>query len=168
MIKLLENYEVKELFKILSDPDIIKNLVDDPTQVTVNNLGALLLRTLPGTTSVAYAIYDNEELVGAITLNNISLIRRSAYIGIAAVKKGAKAWCGFNATKEVITHCFNTLGLNRVYSHTWSDNNRMDAFYKRIGATLEGIERENTFKNGRFVDLKIWSILRREWHGTTN
>src|SRR4030067_1132396 len=125
MIKLLENYEVKELFKILSDPDIIKNLVDDPTQVTVNTLPALLLRTLPGTTSIAYAIYSDEELVGAITLNNISLIRRSAYLGIAAVKKGAKAWCGFNATKDVIGHCFNTLGLNRVYSHTWSDNQRM-------------------------------------------
>lgn len=167
MIKLLENYEVKELFSIISDPEIIGNWVEDITKVTVNNLPSFLLQTFTGTTAVAYGIYSGNELSGVITLNNISLIKRSAYIGILGVKKGAKPWCGLNAAKDVIKHCFETLGLNRVYGHTWSDNERMDMFYKRLGATLEGIERESTFKNGKFVDLKIWSILRREY-GTPN
>jgi RimJ/RimL family protein N-acetyltransferase len=119
---------------------------------------------LPGTVSNAYAIYSDNELAGVITLNNISLIKRSAYIGFIAVKKGVKAGCGLNAAKMILKHCFDTLGLNRVYGHTWTDNERMDAFYKRLGATLEGIEREHTFKNGKFVDMKIWSILKREYH----
>lgn len=162
MIKLLEDYEIKDLFDIISDPEIIGNLTEDPTQVTANNLPSFLLRTVPGTGSTAYAIYCDDELSGVITLNNISLIKRSAYIGFIAVKKGSR--CGLSAAREVIGHCFETLGLNRVYGHTWADNERMDSFYKRLGATLEGIEREHTFKNGRFVDMKIWSILRREYY----
>jgi RimJ/RimL family protein N-acetyltransferase len=166
MIKLLEEYEVRELFNIISDPEIIGNLIEDTTQVTANTLPSLLLRTLPGTVSNAYAIYSDNELSGVITLNNISLIKRSAYIGFIAVKKGVKPGCGINASRFVLKHCFDTLGLNRVYGHTWADNGRMDAFYKRLGATLEGIEREHTFKNGKFVDMKIWSILKREYrHG---
>lgn len=163
MIKLLEDYEVYELFKIISDPEILGNLTEDITQVTANNLPSFLLRTIPGTASNAYAIYSGDKLSGVITLNNISLIKRSAYIGFIAVKKGANQGCGIKAAKQIIKHCFETLGLNRVYGHTWSDNERMDAFYKRLGATLEGVERESSFKNGKFVDLKIWSILRSEW-----
>jgi RimJ/RimL family protein N-acetyltransferase len=168
MIKLLENYEIQELFKIISDPEIIGNLTEDTTQITAGTLPSFLLRTLSGTTSIAYAIYSDDELAGVITLNNISLIKRSAFIGFIAVKKGIKPMCGLNAGKFILKHCFDTLGMNRVYGHTWADNERMDAFYKRLGATLEGIEREHTFKNGKFVDMKIWSILRKEYYGTPN
>jgi len=164
MIKLLEDYEIKELFNIISDPDIINNLVEDATKITERTLPSFLLSTLPGTSSNAYAIYSDDELVGVITLNNISLIKRSAYIGSIAIKKGVSGLCGLKATKSILEYCFETLGLNRVYAHTWEDNAKMDVLYRRVGATLEGIEREHTFKNGRFVDLKIWSILRREYY----
>jgi RimJ/RimL family protein N-acetyltransferase len=168
MIKLLEDYEVNGIFDIISDPEIIQNLTEDVTQVTARTLPSFLLRTLPGTISAAYAIYSDDELAGIITLNNISLIKRSAFIGFIATKKGVKPMCGINASRAIIKHCFGTLGLNRVYGHTWADNERMDGFYKRLGATLEGIEREHTFKNGKFVDMKIWSILRKEYYGTSD
>ena len=166
MIKLLETYEIPELFKILSDPGIAKNLVADYSMLTENNLFGWLLATQSGTTAVAYSIYSGDELVGVITLNSISLIKQSAFIGVVAVRKGVNGGCGLKASRWLIKHCFKTLGLNRVYGHTWADNEKMDALYKRLGAVHEGTEREHTWKQGKFVDMKIWSILRREYNGT--
>ena len=167
MIKLLEAYEIPELFKIMSDPYVSENLVADTTVITENNLFPFLLFSQSGTTAVAYSIYSKEELVGVITLNNISLIKKSAYIGITAVKKTSKGIAGITAAKWLLAHCFDTLGLNRVYAHSWTDNDKMDHFYKLLGATHEGTEREHTWKQGRFVDLKIWAILAREYYGNT-
>jgi RimJ/RimL family protein N-acetyltransferase len=168
-IKLLEAHEIPELFKIISDQDIAKHLVADPTVITESNLAAFLLTTDPGTTATAYSIYSREGLVGVVTLNNISLIKKSAFVGVIAIKQTVKdKGFGLNAVKWLLKHSFDTLGLNRVYSHTWSDNKRMDAFYKHLGIFYEGTEREHTWKQGKFVDMKIWSILRREYYGTTS
>ena len=166
MIKLLESYEIPELFKILSETGIANNLVADTTVLTVSNLFQWLLATQSGTTAVAYSVYSKDELAGVITLNNISLIKKSAFIGVTAVRNSSKGIPGVMAAKWMLNHCFNTLGLNRVYAHTWADNDKMDSFYRLLGATHEGTEREHTWKQGKFVDMKIWSILRREYYGT--
>ena len=164
-IKLLEQYEIKELFRILSDKNINKNLCANPTTITESNLGGWLLTTEPGTTSCAYSIYSDNKLRGVITLNNISRIKNSAFVGVIAVESCTPKMVGVKAGRWIMKHCFETLNLNRIYGHTWADNKQMDAFYKRMGATLEGIEREHTWKQGQYVDMKIWSILRGEYHG---
>jgi [ribosomal protein S5]-alanine N-acetyltransferase len=166
-IKLLEAHEIPELYRILMDPEIAWALTADPTVITEKNLASFLLKTEPGTLSRAYAIYEAGKLVGCFTLNNISHIKNSAFLGVIAVKKGAGNMIGYKAGKWAKKLCFEQLNLNRMYGHTWADNPRMDAFYKRQGATLEGIEREHCWKNGKYVDLKIWGILRREYDATS-
>ena len=163
MIKLLEAHELGVVYDIVSNDTIKYNLCANPTLVTENNIASYLLETEPNTDSVAYCIYSSGEIVGVITLNNINYLKRSAYIGMIAVRSGAKPLTGIKAARWLVNHCFNTLNLNRVYSHTWSDNEGMDAFYKLLGATHEGTEREHMYKQGKYVDMKIWSILKREW-----
>lgn len=165
MIKLLEAYELSDVFNILSDENIVYNLCADPTLVTASNVADFLLTTNRGTSSVAYCIYEDEKVVGVVTLNNINYQKSSAYIGVLAVSKTSKPLTGIKSAKWLINHCFNTLNLNRVYAHTWADNEGMDSFYRLLGATHEGTEREHTYKRGKYVDMKIWSILRREWKG---
>jgi len=163
-IKMLEAYEVPELYKILSKPAIAKHLAANPTVITENTLGSFLLTTDAGTSSVAYSVYEKEQLMGVITLNNICHIKNSGYIGVLAMDDCPQGvGSGVRAAKWLLTHCFENLNLNRVYSHTWSDNERMDSFYERIGGVYEGTERQHTWKNGKYVDMKIWSMLRSEW-----
>jgi len=37
---------------------------------------------------------------------------------------------------------------------------------EKAGMTFEGVLREVAFIKGRFLDLKMYSILRREWDDT--
>ena len=168
-MKYLEQNEIPELFKIVSQDTIAPYLLANPNIITETNLGSYLLLTDPGTIAQAYTIYLDDTLVGVITINNISLLKKSAYLGILAIDqtindKKVTGLC-VKAAKWAIRYVFETLGLNRIYAHTWSDNEGMDAVYKRVGATHEGTEREHTWKQGKFVDMKIWAILRKDWNG---
>jgi RimJ/RimL family protein N-acetyltransferase len=109
--------------------------------------------------SIIFCIFE-DGLKGFLTINHIT--RDSAFLGNIVVNGGSQ-FLGLNAGKWSLDYCFNVLNINRVYGHTWSDNPKMDAFYQRIGATHEGTEREHSWKNGKYVDLKIWGILRKEF-----
>lgn len=171
-IKLLEVDELPALYAILSKPDISKNLTVNPYKVTEKNIGQFLLSTEQDTSAEAFAIYVSGVLVGCITLNNISLLKHSACIGALIIDDESQSDgllnVGMKATKWAIDYALRTLRLNRIYAHTWSDNVKMEAMYKRLHAVYEGTEREHAWKEDQYVDRKRWSILRREWIGGEN
>lgn len=170
-IKLLEPEEIPELFDILSDPDISGNLMANPEMITKNNLFQILLSTKAGTFSYAFAVYSKDILMGVVTINDLDRLKNSAHIGAVAVKSIEESGMyrlGLKAAKWLIDYCFESLNLNRIYAHTWDDNNRMGKLYKRLKAVKEGTEREHSWKKGKYVDMHIWSILRSEWEARRN
>lgn len=138
-----------------------ESLFTNLEMITLENVVQSLLKTDDGF-SVLFCIFD-EDFRGFMSLNNINYSRNSAFLGNIAIKKDSKQFLGIDAGKWVLNYCFTVLNLNRVYGHTWSDNPKMGGFYRRIGATHEGTEREHTWKRGEYVDLNIWGILRKEW-----
>jgi RimJ/RimL family protein N-acetyltransferase len=160
-IKRYENQNLEDVLSIVEECG--DSLFTNMAFITRENVIDALLRTERGY-SVLFCVHD-VGIKGFVTINNIDSTRNSAYIGNIAVKKESAQLLGLEASKWIIDYCFNVLNLNRVYGHTWSDNPKMDAFYKRLGAIHEGTEREHTWKHGQYVDLKIWGILRKEWYG---
>ena len=158
MIKALEKSDIPKIFEIVQGAG--DSLFTNLPAITEENVINEILRTDPGTGAICFVIRDG---AGFMTLNNINKMRNSAFIGNIAVKKGSDPFLGVKSAKWLIDYCFDTLNLNRVYGHTWSDNPQMGVFYKRLGAVHEGIERQHTWKNGQYVDLNIWGILRSEW-----
>jgi RimJ/RimL family protein N-acetyltransferase len=162
-IKYLESHEIPKLFSILLKSGVAVNLTVNPHVITENTLPTFLLATEPDTKAEAFSIYLGDELIGVVTINNISLTKNSAYIGLLAIDREKTKGSGLKVIKWVLRYCFQTLNLNRAYGHTWSDNPNMDRIYEHIGAVHEGTEREHTWKQGQYVDMKIWAVLRREW-----
>jgi ribosomal-protein-serine acetyltransferase len=48
--------------------------------------------------------------------------------------------------------------------HCATGNTRSSAVPKRLGFTFEGTLREAQLLDGRYVDLDVYSMLRREYH----
>lgn len=159
IIKRFEGIYLSDVFRIFEECGC--HLFTNPELITTENLFHALTKTDEGF-SLMFCIFDG-DLRGFMTLNNINYQRNSAFIGNIAIKEGSRQFLGLDASKWLINYCFETLNLNRIYGHTWSDNPKMDSFYKRIGAVHEGTERQHTWKKGQYVDLKIWGILREEW-----
>jgi len=140
-----------------------QNLMTEPEVLTYDNAVPYITASMAGTSSKAFGIWHKEERVGLITLLDIHRVHRSAYLGMLAVVPGSGVKTGYGAVKALLSYAFNRQNLNRVSAHTWSDNPDMGVLYKRCGAKHEGTERQQAYKNGKYIDRLIYSVLKEEY-----
>ncbi len=72
---------------------------------------------------------------------------------------------GTEATRLVLGHAFNTLGLHRVDLRVLDYNKRAIACYEKCGFVREGVEREGARVEGKWETDVMMSILDREYFG---
>lgn len=105
-------------------------------------------------------LYEDIELVGACSLNNINWVNRSAEFGIYI--KPDKQGNGFakEALTELVKYGFNELNLHRIWGEVYSNNPALD-FYKKFGFKVEGKLRDTYYYYGWHNSIII-SILEGE------
>jgi diamine N-acetyltransferase len=72
---------------------------------------------------------------------------------------------GRDALLTLLRYGFETLNLNRVQLQVMEFNRRAIRLYEKVGFVREGARREAHFHRGRYWDMLLFSILRREWEG---
>ena len=118
-------------------------------------------------TTVRCAIVSEEnenQILGLVSLTNINYLNQSAifHIMIGNEEYQGKG-IGTFATKEILNHAFNNLNINRVELLVLKQNTRAINLYKKVGFIQEGIKRQCIFKNGKFVDVVMMSLLREDY-----
>ena len=102
--------------------------------------------------------------VGNLGFFNIDWRCRSAEVGIFI---GDKIFWnrgyGTEAMRLALKHGFETLNLNRIMLDVYETNPRAIRSYEKAGFVHEGRKRQAMFKNGRYFDILIMSMLREEW-----
>lgn len=117
--------------------------------------------------SIDFGIYDNEtgNLIGSLGISSIDLENNHAEIGMAIGDKNY--WdkgFGTDTVKAVLDHCFNELGLNKIYLDVWEENIRAINCYLKCGFKKEGVLRQHVRKDNVYYDKWIMSVLRKEWN----
>jgi RimJ/RimL family protein N-acetyltransferase len=102
--------------------------------------------------------------IGLVSLTNIDRINQSAvfHIMIGEQENRGKG-AGLFATKGILTHAFCDMNINRVELTVLETNISAINFYSKIGFKQEGIKREAVFKNNKFVNLLLMSILKNDY-----
>jgi RimJ/RimL family protein N-acetyltransferase len=114
---------------------------------------------------LAICLKENDEYIGNVNLTSINWINRSAEYSIMIGEKDH--WgkgLGKEATLLILKYAFEELNLNRIYLTVRNDNERARNLYKKIGFTQEGILRESIYKNNKYIDMFMMSILRDEFN----
>jgi len=68
------------------------------------------------------------------------------------------------AVKEVIKFGFEKMNLNRIYARCFPENIGSYRVMEKAEMQFEGILRKQMFIKGKFQDMKLYSILRREYY----
>jgi diamine N-acetyltransferase len=115
--------------------------------------------------SVLLAIETAEGVhIGNIGLDQIDWKNRHAELGIAI---GEKAYWnqgyGGDAIRTLLKLAFGEMNLHRVQLRVDADNARAIHCYEKAGFKKDGTLREIVFREGRYVDQHLMSILRREF-----
>jgi RimJ/RimL family protein N-acetyltransferase len=104
--------------------------------------------------------------IGNTGLHKIESVNRVAEFGIFIGEKSY--WhkgCGRDATLLMLKHGFEDLNLNRIFLYVFETNPRAIATYKAAGYVQEGTLREAVYKNGRYINMLLMSVLHSEWRG---
>ena len=118
---------------------------------------------------VSFVIILNEKPVGRIGLHHLNLQNKIGAIGYWLTKDAEGQGIISKSCKKLIDYGFNELGLNRIEIKCASENNKSQAIPQRFNFMKEGIMRQAEFVNENFLDIILYSILKKEWtEKTTN
>lgn len=108
---------------------------------------------------------DSNKMIGYAYLTNIHYINSSADFG--GVMIGDKNYQDGMAWIEtyvfVYEYAFERLNLNRLYGSAIDEHKTTLAMRKAMFNTTEGVMRQATFKNGKYYDVSMSSILKDEY-----
>jgi RimJ/RimL family protein N-acetyltransferase len=169
-LRSYEKSDIDAVMKWINDEEVTRFL-GNPLVAPLSRMAEEQWIEQAARRSYHQAIFVIETLVkpryiGAIDLRAINWIDRNAEIGIVIGDK--KCWgkgYGTDAMRVLLRLAFDKLGLHRVWLRVTDFNQRGIKSYEKCGFRREGVMREAVFKDGRFHDLILMSLLRSEYAG---
>ena len=165
-----------------SDLDFITDIRQDPE--VQSNVGTLLFTNkekqkqwfsnLCKDESRMYLILESTQMfenkkdatvkIGYVRMTDIDHKNKSVCVGgdIEYCYRGRKY--GKEMYKLIFDLCFNQLGMNRVWLLVLETNERAKHLYERMGFKEEGRQRKAIYKNGKYIDYIMMSILKEEYN----
>jgi diamine N-acetyltransferase len=106
----------------------------------------------------------DDRPIGTSGLFAIDNVNGHAGIGIAIGEKSLwSQGLGTDAMSALLDFGFGQLRLERMWLEVYDFNGRAQRSYEKSGFVLEGVERHAAFRQGRYIDVHLMSILRDEW-----
>ena len=116
--------------------------------------------------NISFGIHDqkSQKLIGDIGISLIDVKNKHAEIGMTIGDKDYwNKGYGTDLVKAILKFCFIDLKLNKVYLDVWEENKRAIGCYSKCGFKKDGVLREHVFRDGRYHNKWVMSILKNEW-----
>jgi RimJ/RimL family protein N-acetyltransferase len=101
--------------------------------------------------------------VGEVVLNEWEEADASVNFRILIGPRGRDRGLGTEATRLVLEHAFEALGLHRVSLEVFDFNPRGRRAYAKVGFVQEGVRRDALRFDGEWVDSVVMAVLEDEW-----
>jgi RimJ/RimL family protein N-acetyltransferase len=81
------------------------------------------------------------------------------------IGKGENRGAGYGseALSLFVNFIFREMNMNRVQLYVFGFNERAVTSYKKVGFVVEGVHKQDLYRNGKYNDVYIMSILKREF-----
>ncbi len=111
----------------------------------------------------AAGVWWNEQFVGVIGTHKIDWLNRKVELGYWLGRDSQGHGIMTDACRAAVTHLLVEMDLNRVVIQCATGNVKSCAIPRRLGFALEGTARDGQLLGGRYQDLLMFSMLRRDW-----
>ena len=170
-LRAIEREDIARCVRWLNDPEVIENLLMNyPLSYMMEEKWYERQLETPPTSGQVFAIEtlvgDEWVHIGNCGLHEVEPVNNAAEFGIMIGEK--EFWnkgLGREAARLTLKHGFENLNLNRIYLYVFQTNPRAARAYEAAGFVQEGVLRQGVYKNGRYIDVTLMSILHSEWKG---
>lgn len=165
-LKKWELSDAKDLAIALSNKKIQDNLRDGlPYPYTekdgVDYISAML--TADENDTFAFAIMADDKVVGSIgAFRQGNIHRRTAELGYYIAEEYWGRGIMTEAVKQICEYVFDKSDIIRIYAEPFAYNTASCRVLEKAGFQYEGTLRNNAVKNGKVIDMKMYSLLKEE------
>ena len=110
-----------------------------------------------------FPISNEGDFLGIIRMDQIDQINRSIRVGCDIVPKERGKGYGTKTFEAVLKFCFDHMGMHRLWLLTLENNKVARKLYKNARFQEEGRFRESIWREGKWHDCIVMSILEDEY-----
>jgi RimJ/RimL family protein N-acetyltransferase len=162
-IRPIEERDLEKMVLLRSDPDVWTNLGD----ITMINLKAQeewFLKLSSDPKKRYYILATNEiDFLGIVRMDELDWINRSVRVGGDIVSDFRGKGHGKRLFQLLAKYSFDYLNLERIWLLVLEQNLRARTLYRNSGFVEEGRQRRAVFRDGKYHDYIMMSLLREEW-----
>ena len=113
---------------------------------------------------LAIVLNESDKHIGNVALSRIHPVYRTAEFAILLgdTEEWGKGY-GREAASLLVGHAFSALNLRRIACGTFATNAAMCALALALGMRQEGVRRQAAYKDGAYVDVVEFGVLRQEF-----
>jgi RimJ/RimL family protein N-acetyltransferase len=108
---------------------------------------------------------ENKEPIGYTSLDEIDHINKKAqWSGIVIDPQFSGKGYATLTAQQILKFSFEELNMNKIYSYILEENVASFKMAQKVGFKNEGQIREDVFKEGKYHNVNICSILKKEYY----
>ncbi|MDP4179583.1 MAG: GNAT family protein [Bacillota bacterium] len=152
------------LAEALNNKNIHNNLRDGlPFPYTVSDAEKFITAMLNSdiNKTYAFAITVDDKAIGSIgVFRNENIHFRTAEMGYYIAEPYWGQGIGTSAVNQICRYIFDHTDIIRIYAEPFAYNMASCRILEKSGFVCEGILRKNAVKNGKIIDMKMYSLLK--------
>lgn len=156
--------EAARLAEMLNNRNILNNLRDGlPYPYTETDAEEYInsMRMADKNKTLAFAITVDDKVVGSIGVFRCDNIHsRTAEMGYYIGEPYWGCGLGTSAVTQVCTYIFENTDIIRVFAEPFAYNTASCRVLEKAGFQFEGLLRSNAVKNGKVIDMKMYSLIK--------
>lgn len=165
-IRKWELSDAKDLAAALSNKKVQDNLRDGlPYPYTEQDGKDFIFAMLSadGNETFAFAITVNNIVIGSISIfRQGNIHRQTAELGYYIAEEYWGKGIMTEAVKQICRYVFDKTDIVRIYAEPFANNTASCRVLEKAGFQYEGTLRRNAVKNGKVIDMKMYSLLKEE------
>jgi [ribosomal protein S5]-alanine N-acetyltransferase len=164
-LRPLTHADADAIMAIYSSPDVLRFLNNPPVDTHEKAIGLIdwLNSLYENHEAVQWAITLDNHLIGNCGTYGWDRANRRVEIGYHIAPSHWGHGYATEAARAIIRWSFDHLDVHRVQADCTEGNLASEHVLLKCGFTVEGVWRESCWEHGRFVNIKQFGLLRREF-----
>lgn len=167
ILRKLTMHDAEDIYAYSRDPEVARHVLWDAHRSIGESRAYLryMIRRYRMTEPASWGIELKETgaVIGTIGFMWIQDDNRAAEVGYSLARAQWGRGIMTEALEAVIEYGFRTLKLNRIEAIHELTNPASGAVMRKCGMVHEGTMREKLFNKGKYVDVDLYAILRKDF-----
>ena len=166
-IRRMTMQDAADIYGYSRDPEVARHVLWDAHRSIGDSRAYLryMLRRYRQRDPASWGIEWKEtgEIIGTIGFMWIQSDNSAAEVGYSLARNYWNRGIMTEALKAVIDYGFGRLNLNRIEAQHETTNPASGAVMRKCGMVHEGTLRQRLYNKGRYVDVELYAILRKDY-----